>query len=60
MANGDRGQCLRNRLHVLSFLGRCMARLAGIVVSELICEGSDDSFPTAFPILALFAGLSVG
>jgi hypothetical protein len=37
-----------------------MAWLAGIVVLELMYEGSDDSFPMAFPVLALFAGLSVG
>lgn len=37
-----------------------MAWLAGIVVLELMYEESDDSFPIAFPLLALFAGLSVG
>jgi hypothetical protein len=37
-----------------------MAWLVGIVVLELMYEGSDDSFPMAFPVLALFAGLSVG
>lgn len=37
-----------------------MAWLAGIVVLELMYEGSDDSFPIAFPLLALLAGLSVG
>ncbi len=37
-----------------------VAWLAGIVVLELMYEESDDSFPIAFPLLALFAGLSVG
>ena len=37
-----------------------MAWLAGIAVLELTYEGSDDGFPIAFPILALFAGVSVG
>ena len=37
-----------------------IAWLAGIVVLESMYEESDDSFPIAFPLLALFAGLSVG
>lgn len=37
-----------------------IAWLAGIVVLESVYEESDDSFPIAFPVLALFAGLSVG
>lgn len=37
-----------------------MAWLAGIVVLELMYQESDGSFPMAFPLLALFAGLSVG
>ncbi len=36
------------------------AWLAGVAVLELTYSDSDESFPPLFPVLALFAGLSVG